>query len=183
MQAVIIILIELLVTAALYGQAEEKQPAPLSVCELIARRIEYNGRLVTVRDEKKPGGHGPFLIASSDCRYKLVTRGVEWPNVIHLTYPENRSRIEEDHADFQVDWKSIRRAEDVERRSGFNRETDHIFETYVGRFVTYPDLENRVNPVRLGGSKLGFGPVGLDAPAQLLIKSIENVVVVNGTKN
>ena len=73
----IIILIELLVAAALYGQAEEKQPAPLSVCELIARRIEYNGRLVTVRDETKPGGHGAFLIASSRVHYVYYTPEIE----------------------------------------------------------------------------------------------------------
>src|SRR6266851_8484114 len=141
----IFILVHLLVMAA-FAQGPDKEVAPpLSVCELVAHRSEYNGRLVTVRGEAKSGAHGGWLTASSECQYQLVTRGITWPNDIYLAYPDNRSRIEENHANFEIDWKSIQKAEEAVRRSGFNRQTDHIIETYVGRFVTYVDLENRVN--------------------------------------
>jgi hypothetical protein len=113
----------------------------------------------------------------------LVTRGVTWPNDIFLAYPNNRSQIDEFHASFQVDWRSVQKAEGIVKQSGYNPDTDHVIETYVGRFVTYLDLESRGNPASLGGSLgFGFGPIGLDAPAQLLVKSVKDVVVVPGKK-
>ncbi|PWU04126.1 MAG: hypothetical protein C5B51_17455 [Terriglobia bacterium] len=163
----------------LYGQAGS-QGTPLSTCELVSRRAELAGRIVTVRSEVKPGGHGPYLIAAPSCEYRLITRGVAWPNVVYLAYPDNKSRIESYHADFQVDWRSVARAEEEEKRQGFNPASDRIFKTFIGLLVTYSDLENRVTPEVPGAPKLGFGPVGLDAPAQLLIKSVGDVVVVRG---
>jgi hypothetical protein len=151
---------------------------PISVCELLERRVELNGRLVTVRGEVRSGPHGGWLTASSDCRYQLASKASPWPNYIWIMFPLNQTPYEEFHASFKVDFKSVRRAENKVRKLGFNDETDQLIETYVGRFVTYPDLESRVNPPSLGGSKLGFGPVGLDAPAQLIIKSVADVEVL-----
>jgi hypothetical protein len=119
--------------------------------------------------------------ASSECMYRLVTRGITWPNVIFLEYPNNRSPYDEDHADFQVDWKSIRKAEDAVGR-GLNTDRDKVIQTYVGRFVTYLDLEKRVNPGVAPEFMLGFGPVGLNAPAKFLIKSVLDVEVVHPLK-
>ena len=163
------------------AQAEEKQAKPLSVCELIAHRIEYNGQLVTVRGEVKAGPHGGWLAPDSSCQYKLVTRGVEWPNLIFLTYPLKQSKDPDDHADFKVDWPAIKQADSRIMRAGFNADMDRLIETYVGKFVTYKDLENRVNPGIPGARRLGFGPVGLDAPAQLLVKTVRDVLVVHAT--
>jgi len=154
--------------------------APISVCEALSHRTEYSSHLITVRGEVKGGGHGAWLVASEDCRFKLVTKGLTWSNIIYLTYPENRSPLQEDHADFQVDWKSIQKAADAAREARFDPEKDRIFETFVGLFVTYFDLENRVSAGIPGALKLGFGPVGLEAPAQLLIKSKSAVEVVRG---
>jgi hypothetical protein len=162
-------------TGLLYGQGSPG--GPLSICELVSRRAELAGRMVTVRGEVKAGGHGPYLIAPPSCGYRLITRGVAWPNVVYLAYPDNGSRIESYHADFQVDWRSVARAEEEEKHQGFNPASDRIFKTFTGLLVTYSDLENRVTPGAPGGPKLGFGPVGLDAPAQLLIKSVGDVVV------
>jgi hypothetical protein len=163
------------------AQAEEKQARPLSVCEVIAHRAEYNGLLVTVRGELRGGPHGGWLAPDSDCAYKLITRGVEWPNVIFMTYPLNQSKDADYHADFKVDWPAIERAEAQVTRARFNADVDRLIETYVGRFVTYPDLENRVSPSVPGARRLGFGPVGLDAPAQLVVKTVGDVVVTHRT--
>jgi hypothetical protein len=161
--------------AILAVQSIEKQSPPLSVCELITRRSDYAGRMVVVRGEVKAGGHGQYLTASA-CEHRLATKGVVWPNIIYLTFPDNRSKEETFHADFQVDWRSVRLAEAQERRAAFNSDTDQLLETLTGLFVTYRNLEERVTP---GVLRLGFGPVGLEAPAQLLIKSIRDVVVVH----
>lgn len=162
---------------AVSGPAEPDDK-PLSVCELLSKRLQYSGKMVVVRGEVKPGGHGPYLIASADCGVALVTKGVTWPNVVNLAYPDNRSKLVEYHADFEMDWRSVEKAESEEKRQRFNPETDRIFKTFSGLFETFSDLENRVTPELPNAPKRGFGPLGLDAPAQLLIKNVRDVVVV-----
>ena len=79
---------------------------------------------MTVRGEVKAGGHRPYLIAPPSCECRLITRGVAWPNVIYLAYPDNKSVIESDHADFQVDWRCVARGEEEEKRQGFDLASD-----------------------------------------------------------
>ena len=159
--------------------AAERQSSPLSVCELIAHRNEYIGRMVSVRGTVKSGGHGDWLEASSDCQYKLITRGVVWRNIIVLAYPNNRSPIQTDHANFDVDWQAVQDASRDTSRNPFNPHIDHVIMTYIGLFQTHQDLDQRVTPNVPGALKLGFGPGG-EAPAQLLIKSLKDVVIVRG---
>ena len=156
--------------------------ATLSVCEAISERGTYNGRVVGIRGEVKAGGHGSYFVASSECKYQIVVKGVRWPNVIYLDFPNNRSREDDDHANFTVDWKTIEKAAEVVRGSRFQEGLDRLIATYVGRLVAVGDLEKRTNRPELGGTKLGFGPAGLDAPAKLLIKSVGNVVVERGSR-
>jgi hypothetical protein len=145
------------------------------------RRTELSGSMVTVRGTVGAGGHGMFLRAPRDCTFELVTRGVVWPNTINLTYPDNNSKSLTDHADFKVDWKAIRRSDNEILRSGYDARVDQLVATYVGLFVTYPDLEQRVSPGMPGALRLGFGPAGLGAPGQLLIKTVKDVLVVHGS--
>jgi hypothetical protein len=152
---------------------------PLSVCELIEHRMTYDRRVVTVRGEVKWGPHGDWLASSSVCQYKLTTKGVEWPAVIALAYPNNHSSDPDDHASFSVDWGAIAKDKEELRRAGFNPDSDRLYRTYVGLFITYPDLENRVNPGIRDFERLGFGPLPLGAPAELLIKGVVDPVVVH----
>ena len=156
---------------------------PLSVCELIAHRAEYNGRMVSVRGVVAGGEHGIWLEASRECSYQLVTRGVVWPNVINLVHPLNRSRDVYSHAPFKLDWKAVQRADADALAAGYRAGVDVMVETIVGLFVTFPDLEKRVNPGIPGAFPLGFGPVGLSAPAQLVIKTVKDVSVTHGGMN
>ena len=159
-------------TLALCGQA------PVSVCDLVAHRAELNNKIVTVRGIVEAGGHGTFLSAAPSCTYTLMTRGVLWPNIIALSYPNNSSLVPTDHAKFRIDWRSIRVAEDAALRAGYDPHVDREVATFVGLFVTYGDLENRVSPGLNGAPRLGFGPDSLGAPAQLLVKSVKDLVVI-----
>ena len=163
--------------AASCGRAADRLRV-MSVCDVISRRSEFSGHVIAVRGEVGVGGHGVWLKASHDCTYKLITQGVVWPNIIHLTYPDNQSSDPVDHAPFEVDWTSLRRADQVALRAGYQAGVDDEVVTYIGLFVTYHDLENRVTPNLPGALRLGFGPPS--APAQLLIKSAKDVVVVRG---
>lgn len=145
-------------------------PSPISVCDLIAHRNEYAGKIVAVRGVSEPGGHGRNLVPASECAYVLSTRGgFGWPNIINLTYPDNRSRDPYEHAPFSVDWKAMRRADDYCLKKGYRAGVDVEVATYIGLFWTYPDLD--------GYRGHGFGPGGGGAPFQLVIKTITDVSV------
>ena len=148
----------------------------LTVCGLIANRDRYNGKIVTVRGIIR-GGHGSWLDAASDCSHPLVTVGVRWPNTVYLAFPDNNSRVESYHANFDVDWQSVKKAEKELERAGYDPRTDLYVETVTGLFLTYSDLERRVSPGVPGALRLGFGPLG-EAPGQLLIRTVKDPVVV-----
>ncbi len=161
------------------SQAENRQQQGqiLSVCNLIAQRDKYDGKVVTVRGELKSGTEGSWLINATECDSRLVTKGVVWPNIVHLAYPNNRSSNPMDQADFAIDWGAEKRIGAWVLRSGFNPDRDHLIETFVGLFRTYPDLENRVSPNMQDGVRAGFGHLGA-APMQLLIKTRKDPSVV-----
>jgi hypothetical protein len=163
----------------LCAAAADRLP-PLSVCEAVAKRGEYAGRIVAVRGAVIAGGHGPYLVPSGPCSYELVTRGVTWPNIINLVLPGNRSPDLTVHAPFKPDWKAIQAAEDYLVRTGFQSGVDTETATYLGLFVTYADLDKRVSPGVPGALRLGFGPTGLGAPAQLVFRTVRYVSVVRG---
>jgi hypothetical protein len=154
--------------------------APLSVCKLIARRYEFNGRIVEVRGKIVEGGHGIYLASAQECAHELVTRGVTWPNIINLEYPNNHSPDADSHAPFEADLKAFRVADANAERMGYRHGIDTEIATYVGLFMTYPDLDRRVSPRVPDALRLGFGPAGLGAPAQVLIRTIKDVVVIKG---
>ena len=157
-----------------------KPKEPHSVCELIRKREQYSGRMVSVRGKVSGGWHGEWLETPQGCDYRLVTNGVVWPNVMFMAYPNNKSPILSDHATFEVDWKSIRALEERVQRREFRPGKDYVIATYEGLFLTFPDLESRVSPGVPGAHRLGFGPDGLGAPAQILIRSVRNAVIVRG---
>jgi hypothetical protein len=99
-------------------------------------------------------------------------------NVIWLEYANNKSGDECARAPFEVDWISVRQTEGQERRQGYNSASDQLFETFTGLLVSYDTLEVRASASALVMKRPGFGPAGLDAPAELLIKSIADVVVI-----
>jgi len=152
----------------------------MSVCDVIAKRSGYDGQVIAVRGAVTAGGHGPYLVASNACSYELVTRGVVWPNIINLVLPNNQSPDLTVHAPFTLDWKAIRAADDYLVKAGYRAGVDTETATYVGLFVTYPDLDKRVSPGVPGALRLGFGPGGLGAPAQLVIKTVEGVSITRG---
>jgi hypothetical protein len=181
MQAMKFVILGVLVSLCSSQEIEPRQK-PLSVCEILQQRVDLMGRIVSVRGEVKAGGHGAYLIAAPACTFKLTTAGVTWPNFIYLEYPANKSPFESSHAPFEVDWISVRRAERQALRQGYNSATDQLFETFTGLLVSFDKLDDRASPAAPMLKRPGFGPAGLDAPAQLLIKSVADVVVVRGPK-
>jgi hypothetical protein len=170
----------LLIAAISCSSSAQAPPQSLSPCELVAKRTEYNGRIVAVRGVVAAGGHGIYLVSPNNCSYELVTRGIVWPNIINLVFPNNTARDISLHAPFVLDRKAIEAADDMLIKSGYRAGVDGELATYEGLFVTYTDLDKRVSPGVPGAFRLGFGPAGLGAPAQLVIKTIKDVTVIPG---
>ena len=165
-----------LTSVALCGQVVEREPRLLSVCELIAHRNEFNGKMVGVRGAVEGTDEGAWLRSPQNCKYKLVTRGITWPNVISLEYPNNESTDPADRVDFEVDWKAINTV-GIAIPNGFNRKTDQIVKTYIGLFQTYSDLDSRVSSDKGDALKAGFGHLG-GAPARILVKTVKDVAAI-----
>jgi len=169
---------ELFATSWLFAQgAGQRAASPMSVCELVMHRLEYNGKIVTVRGEVKASQHGIWL--ESECASSLVTKGVTWPNAVFLRYPSTKSRIEADRADFSIDWGAEEKITAQIDRLGFDPTSDQLFETVTGLFRTYPDLQDRVSPNIQIAPRGGFGPDGY-FPAQLIIKTRLAPEVIHG---
>ena len=167
-----------LLIAITAGVLPANEVAPLSVCEAIANRVELHGKVVEIRGRVEGGAHGISLLPSAPCPQQLVTRGVAWPNVVNLTFPDKHSPDPDDHAPFEPELQSFQAAEAAALKSGYRAGIGIEIATYTGLFVTYRDLEKRVNPGRLGMLRLGFGPAGTEAPVQLLMKSVKDVSVI-----
>ena len=166
-------LVPLAILMLLNGVATGGSPLErLSVCEVLEGAGAYNGKLLTLRGEYKSGAHGSFLVAPPSCTYRLITKRVQWPNLVYVTFPIDRVDLEDYHADFEVDWKAVNKANERIGRAKFDVKVACLVESVTGRFVAMRAPEKMVNPPELGGNILGFGPVGLGAPAQLLIKSM-----------
>ena len=170
-------------SAALCAQVADHQIPVLSVCEVIEHRDEYNGKMVGIRGAVEATDEGIWLTAAADCKYKLVTKGFIWPDMVSLEYPNNSSKDPTEHTDFEVDWTAMNTV-GIAIPKGFNPETDEIIKTYVGLFQTYADLGSHVFPEVPGGKywlKFGFGHLGA-APARILVKTVKDVTAVRIVK-
>jgi hypothetical protein len=180
------------------GQESEPGQKPLSVCEVLQRRVELTSRfetlhgeyinapmdrIISVRGEVKPG---PYLIAEPSCTFQLrepmmtwpngLTTRWTWPNFIWLEYANNKSADESTRSPFEVDWVSVRQTERQVRRQAYDPASDQLFETFTGLLVSFDRLD--VPPTSRGAPILKRPGFGVDAPAKLLIKSIADVLVI-----
>jgi hypothetical protein len=169
-----------LCSAALGTQVANHQIPVLSVCEVIEHRDEYNGKMVGVRGTLKGTDEGMWLTAAADCKYKLITKGFIWPNMVSLEYPNNGSKDPAEHTDFDVDWTAMNTV-GIAIPKGFNPETDEIIKTYVGLFQTFADLESRFYSGGEHPLTFGFGHLGA-APARILVKTVKDVTAVRIVK-
>lgn len=162
-------------------QATASDGSPLSVCDAIAKRIE--NRASGGRAWRRDGWRTWNLLASNKCADELGARGVTWPNFINLVLANNSSPNINEHAPFETDQQSIDAAQKYLRTAGYRAGVDREVATYTGLFLMYPDLDRQGNVSVQNAIILGFGPVGLRAPAQLVIKTIKDVSVIRAGRH
>lgn len=137
---------------------------PLSVCELLADRMKYNGQMVTVKGEGDATSEGTWL-SDESCRGAVTIGGRSWGKEVALVSPDFAMKP----VDFQYDDQAEERLQREFKKLKVNRKTVRVFVTYEGLFETRPDSE-------LQCEYCGFGHLG-GSPAQLVIKTKRDLVV------
>lgn len=153
------------VLTALLTATNTAAQEPISVCELLDRRIEFDGKWVAVQGLIEGGSEGSWL--EGHCP-PLLSQGHEWPGVIAL---EHRSAMRSDALRFDQDHRALNalKREYIRRTKRGDRDIQVV---YHGLFQTHQDLAARVHRFPPDGRviTLGFGHLGF-APAQLIVKS------------
>jgi len=157
-------------TALLLAQSDASpNPARLptvSVCELLAAPLEYDGKLIRIRDLTKGTDEGLWL-STNLCPGVFVTDGFEWPTLIYVIYPLDELLTRA--VDFGFDWTSSERANRRYKELRRTYPDDCILWTYTGLFETRREWQMMVI-----GKPRGFGHLSA-APGQLIAKSVDDV--------
>lgn len=149
----------------------------VSVCQVLADPLKYQGQLIELTGLQEGTDEGAWL-TGPECPGVLKTLGYVWPSSIWLQIPDSLSELDE--AGFKYDFRSEKR---VDRRYHVLRRkypAKCIIWKYTGRLKTRADWSAAKFVYPNGSAKLfGFGHQG-DAPAQLLLKQVDDVSVVPG---
>ena len=156
---------------------ESAQTKPLSVCEILAHPLKYDGLLVTIRDRVEGTDEGGWLVGDR-CPGVFVTDGYVWPSSISLEMPTIPSNLRLHSVDFTYNWQSSKRVDAKYHRLLRSGPRDCMVFTYTGLFETRRDWSAAKVIFPNGTSRvIGFGHLN-DAPAQLLMKSGDDVSLI-----
>jgi hypothetical protein len=150
------------------------------VCEVLASPLRFDGSVIRVRGKVGSTDEGEWLVGD-ECRGIFVTGAVEWPSEIALVMPTIPPSLRLHSPDFTYDWAKGKRI-DAKRsrllRSGGS--PDCLMFTLTGLFETRREWVKHKYPD--GTSKfIGFGHQN-EAPAQLLLKSSDDVELIQNCK-
>lgn len=147
----------------------------VSVCQVLAEPLKFDGRLIELTGVQEGTDEGAWL-AGPECPGVLKTLGYVWPSIIYLQMPDSPLCL---HAvDFKYDFRSQKRVD--QKYGALHRKFPDrcIVWKYTGLLETRADWSAATAVYPNGTRKLvGFGHVDA-APAQLLLKQIDDVVVI-----
>jgi len=150
-------------------------PEKVTVCQVLADPLKYNGRLILLGGESFGTDEGSWLTASG-CPTQFVTGGHVWPNSIFLqANPNDRNNLHK--VDFAYDFGSeapaYAKAKSLEEKYPGRK----LRWTFEGLLETRTDWESFHARYPNGTSRyIGFGHLG-EAPAQLILKALHDVSV------
>src|ERR1700722_7071133 len=169
------------VAAFAQSHATDHSAPPLTVCDVLSKSLDYDGKLITIRGTMAGADEGAWL-TGKDCPGALVTFTYTWPSVIWLEIP-NSDRTYLHPVDFQYVFESELRQDNAYRGLGPRVDPDCFAWTYTGLFETRKDWSKAYVTYPNGTSKfLGFGHLG-EAPAQLILKSVDGFVEIESCRN
>lgn len=161
--------VKVLLLGASVGLLWAIQPpaAPVvSVCELLKDRMQYDGKMVTVRGEVDGTSEGTWL-SDDFCPEALTILGRDWRRSIALVTPNFAVKPVE----FQYDQGAADRLQREFKLLKVDPKKVRMFVTYEGVFETRPDSD-----LTCGGRACGFGHLG-GSPGQLVVRTKRDVAV------
>jgi hypothetical protein len=170
----------LLATAA----APQDKPAPddaahnpLSVCDILADPLKYNGHLVTIHGVSVGTGEGWWIGPDKTCSRPLTTFAYTWPSTIWVE-SVGEARPSPD-AQFRTDREAISKIDAEVRRMHVDPKLDRIWLNFTGIFQTREFTSKEVSTER----GFGFGHMNA-SPGQLLLKTVSGLHVehISGQK-
>lgn len=173
--------ITLLAFWACAGISSAQTPHALTVCEVLSAPLRYNGRLITIRARVDGTDEGAWLVGNG-CPNVLVTAEHVWPSEIFLAMPTLPAPLRIHQVNFKFDWDSQRKMEAKSEELKKSIPPECLAFTYTGLFETREDWSRAKLNYANGTSKYaGFGHLG-EAPAQLLLRSADDVEAVPDCK-
>jgi hypothetical protein len=172
----IVVICFLMARSFAQGKGATDQRA-LSVCDILADPIKYNGRLVAIRGVSEGTDEGWWIGAGKPCNAPLVTGGYTWPSIIWVGSvggPQMSRRVE-----FRTDQRAVDRIDREVRRMRIDPKLDRVWLTFIGLFETREFTARDVG--RAGGAWRAFGFGHLNtAPGQLFLKTVRDLYVERG---
>jgi len=166
------------------GQSRESKADPIvTVCELLYHPLEYDGKLVRVKGSLDANEEGTWL-TSAECPGAMVTEDHVWPSWIALTEATFPLRLHS--VDFNFDAEGARRINEKAAKLRKTVSYECMLWTFTGLFETRRDW-SKFRDSRYKGSDgktryIGFGHLS-QAPAELLVKSKDDVTIIRGCGN
>lgn len=163
------------VLAAQITKKETSNLPVLTVCEILASPLKYDGQLIRIRDVMRGTEEGSWFVGD-DCPNAFEAEGYSFPSLIWPEIPGN-PLFQLHTVDFQYSFESERKLvakyEQLKRRVS----ADCIAWTYTGVFETRKDWTGDEAKTIDPGRLRGFGHLNA-APGQLLLKSADDVSVI-----
>jgi hypothetical protein len=137
--------------------------APLSVCDVLARRAELNHKVIAIRGVELSTDEGSWLTSPS-CA-STVIQGREWPAMIWIELGTTDREKAGFHAEpYDTEVKQIQA--ELEKQH-YDPKRHQMWLTFIGRFETYNDL---------GPRSRGFGQLS-SAPAAIIVNEVRDLVL------
>jgi len=171
-----IALIPILAADAQIGKTAEPPIPTFTVCEILSRRMEYDGKLVRIRARLGATDEGVWF-EGDDCPGILTIDGHVWPSMISLEVASSEmGEYTHDHpVNFASDYGSEQKLRPKLRRIGRKVPEECVIWTYTGLFETR-DIYPKVTYAKAPPKYIGFGHLGA-APAQLIFMTADDVNV------
>lgn len=164
-------------SAALFAQSGKKETSSLpilTVCEILASPLQYDGQLIRIRDVIRGTDEGAWF-AGEQCPGVFVTEGYVWPALISLELPGNPLQLHS--VDFQFSFESQQKLAPKYAQLQRRVTEDCIAWTYTGVFETRKDWTGPEAKTIDPGRLRGFGHLSA-APGQLILKSADDVTAI-----
>lgn len=157
------------------GQSKGTTVGPIPLCDLLTNPLEYDGRLISIRGVWEGSSEGSWIEAGAPCKKPFTSYGYTWPQIVWVQTADSPQRI---HAvDFHTDQRAFQRIDDQVRKMAVDTKLSRLLVTFVGVFETRDYKPSDIGSDGQGGRRAyGFGHLNA-APAQLLVKTVGNLVI------